>query len=54
MLATAVHEIGHSLGLLHSNVQPAIMYSYAKNHEVNPLLHQDDKDGIQVSINDLF
>lgn len=44
LLYTAVHEIGHALGLKHSDVKDAVMWPLAKNG--NPKLDQDDIDGI--------
>ena len=40
----AVHEIGHALGLQHSNVQGAVMWPTVKTG--TPTLHQDDINGI--------
>lgn len=44
LLYTAVHEIGHALGLDHSDVKEAVMWPLAKSGR--PVLHQDDIDGI--------
>lgn len=44
LLYTAVHEIGHALGLDHSDVKEAVMWPIAKSGR--PVLHQDDIDGI--------
>ena len=44
LLYTAVHEIGHALGLDHSDVKDAVMWPLAKFG--TPVLHQDDIDGI--------
>ena len=50
LLQTAVHEIGHSLGLSHSNVKQAIMYAFMTNSVSNRnfKLHSDDVAGIQA------
>ncbi len=41
---TALHEIGHSLGLSHTTVEEAVMYPYFDGY-IRPL-HPDDKMGI--------
>ena len=47
LLQVAVHEFGHSLGLLHSNVEDAIMYAYYPGYIPDLKLHSDDIAGIQ-------
>ncbi len=45
LITVAAHEIGHALGLDHSNVQQALMFAfYGGPHR---FLHQDDTDGIR-------
>ncbi|XP_071965059.1 macrophage metalloelastase-like isoform X2 [Antedon mediterranea] len=48
LLFTAVHELGHSLGLSHSEVVGAIMYPWYPGYIKNLQLHPDDIAGIQA------
>lgn len=40
------HELGHTLGLGHSLLYPALMYPYLHGDDRGALLHEDDRRGI--------
>jgi len=44
----ATHEIGHALGLQHSNVEGSVMWPIAKHGE--PEIHEDDIKGIRSMV----
>ena len=46
-LWVAVHEIGHAIGLDHSNVRGTIMWPSYGGYNPNMKLHDDDIRGIQ-------
>ena len=46
LFQTALHEIGHILGLKHSTVDGRIMYPYLQN--ALHTLHDDDIDSVQA------
>jgi len=48
LLQTAAHEFGHSLGLSHSDVTPALMAPFYNGFEVKLKLQADDIKAIQV------
>lgn len=47
LLDTAVHELGHALGLDHSHIPGSVMFPYAKGYNPRLSLHEDDIRGIQ-------
>lgn len=47
LLSVAVHEIGHAIGLEHSNVKGSIMWPSYNGYTPSLKLHNDDINGIQ-------
>jgi len=48
LLQVAIHEIGHTVGLAHTNVKGAIMYPFYTGYTPNPHLTDDDIKAIQI------
>lgn len=42
LFSVTVHELGHSLGLMHSNIPDAIMFPYYRGYSKSIKLHSDD------------
>ena len=50
----ALHEIGHCLGMYHSNVRGAVMYPFVDDNFMLRRLQQDDKLGIRQLYGDTW
>jgi len=48
LLMTASHELGHSLGLSHSDVRSSLMAPFYRGYDANLSLERDDIRGIQA------
>jgi len=48
LLMSAAHELGHSLGLSHSNDRSALMAPFYRGYERNVSLSKDDIEGIEA------
>jgi hypothetical protein len=51
---TAVHEIGHAIGVDHSTYWDAIMYPYYTGYKPNLKLHEDDIMAIEAKYGNCF
>ena len=48
LFQVAAHEIGHVLGLVHSNINKTVMAAFYDGYEPDFKLHADDIERIQV------